>query len=500
MRSSSFPSLCGPWCTALACLATLLLPRLCVAQQPTPPNIVYILADDLGYNEVGCYGQSKIRTPNLDRLAAEGIRFTQHYSGSPVCASSRCVLMTGKHTGHAYIRGNKEMGGWGPDEPEGQWPLADEEVTVAELLKQRGYATCAIGKWGLGGPGSVGHPLFQGFDRFYGYLCQRVAHNYYPTHLWDNHDVDVLGNRYFDAHQKISAPLNSDDEYFDRFAAEVYAPDRMLEEAIKFIDANQERPFFLYFATPVPHVSIQVPQDSYDEYAGKFDDQPYLGQKSYLPFPEPRAGYAAMVTRMDRDIGKILDRLKSLGLADNTLVIFSSDNGPTFNGGTDSEFFESNKPLRGLKTMVFDGGIRVPMIARWPGHIPAGSESDLVSGFQDVLPTLVEVAGGEVPQQIDGISMLPTLTGHPENQPQHDVMYWELNNNQALRVGDWKLVRLTEGPHQPTQTMLFNLADDVGEQENLAESHPEQLARMLKLVREVRTPSEIFPNVYDDGR
>lgn len=475
-------------------------PLLIAAQEESQtPNIVFILADDLGYNEVGCYGQTKIRTPNLDRLAEEGMRFTQHYSGSPVCASSRCVLMTGKHTGHCYVRGNKEMGGWGPDEPEGQLPLLDDEVTVAELLKQQGYATGAFGKWGLGGPGSEGHPCNQGFDRFYGYLCQRVAHNYYPTHLWDNHDVDVLGNEYFSAHQKLSEPLDSEDEYFDRYASKVYATDRMIDEALEFVEENKDGPFFLYYATPVPHVSIQVPRDSYDEYAGQFEDEPYLGQKSYLPFPQPRAGYAAMVTRMDRNVGRIIDLIDELELTENTLVIFSSDNGATFNGGSDSEYFESNQPLRGMKTMVFDGGIRVPTIARWPGHIEPGTISHHISAFQDFLPTAAEVSGAESPKGIDGISLVPTLTGRPDDQPQHDVLYWELGNNQALRAGDWKLVRLT-GRNQETRTMLFNLKDDIGEQNNLAESHPDELQRMLKLIREARVPSQPFPCVYDDGR
>lgn len=463
------------------------------------PNIVYVLADDLGYNELGVYGQKIIRTPNLDKLAGEGIRFTQHYSGSPVCASSRCVLMTGKHTGVAYVRGNKEIGGWGPDEPEGQLPLLREEVTIAELLKDQGYRTGAFGKWGLGGPGSEGHPCNQGFDYFYGYLCQRVAHNYYPTHLWRNHDVDVLGNRYFSAHQKIDAPLPTEEEYFSRYQGEVYAADRMLDEAIQFVDRNKDEPFFLYFATPVPHVSIQVPQDSYDEYAGTLDDEPYLGQKSYLPHPQPRAGYAAMITRMDRDIGTLIDHIKELGLEEDTIFFFSSDNGATFNGGTDREYFESNAPLRGMKTQVFEGGIRVPFIASWKGHIEPGQVSDHVSGFQDMVPTLMELLEAEVPEDINGISLLPTLMGNPEQQAKHEVMYWELGNQQAVRAGDWKLVRLGR-PNDRIDTMLFNLADDIDESENLAEKQPAKLQEMLDLAKASRTTSEQFPNIYDSAR
>jgi arylsulfatase A len=464
------------------------------AQTTRPPNIILILADDLGYNELGCYGQSKIKTPRIDQLAREGMKFTQHYSGSPVCASSRCVLMTGLHTGHAFVRGNKEMGGWGPDEPEGQLPLPDEAVTLAERLKPMGYATGAFGKWGLGGPGSTGHPCYQGFDRFYGLLCQRVAHNYYPTHLWSNHDVDVLGNRYFSAHQKLTQPLESNEDYFKNYNAEVYAPDRMIEEALKFVDTHQKEPFFLYYATPVPHVSLQVPEDSLKEYEGAFPETPYLGQKAYLPHPTPRAAYAAMITRMDQHIGQLMDRVEELGLTDNTIFIFTSDNGPTFNGGSDSAFFESAGPLRGLKVDVFEGGIRVPMIVRWPAEVKAGTTSDHVSGFQDFTPKLLEITGAPDAEGVDGVSFLPTLTG--QSQPSHDFLYWELGRQQALRAGDWKLVRLGDAKGN-IRTMLFNLADDVGEQKNLAVEDPDQLQFMLKLAREGRTTSPDFPSIYD---
>jgi arylsulfatase A len=471
-----------------------------VTGQERKPNIVYILADDLGYAELGCYGQTKIRTPNLDRLAAEGVRFTQHYSGSPVCAPARCVLMTGLHTGHSYVRGNKEMGGWGADEPEGQLPLPAETLTVAELLKARGYATCAVGKWGLGGPGSSGHPNNQGFDEFYGLLCQRVAHNYYPTHLWRNHDVDVLaGNPWFSAHQKLKeAPADRD--AFLPFSGERYAPDEMAEEALQFVREHADEPFFLYYATPVPHAALQVPEDSLADYTGQFDDGPYLGQKGYLPHPEPRAAYAAMVTRMDRDVGRLLALLRELELEEDTLVIFSSDNGPTFNGGTDSEFFASNGPLSGLKCSVYEGGVRVPMIARWPGEIAAGTTTDHVSGFQDVLPTLVEVAGGEAPAGLDGLSFLPTLLGKGE-QAEHAYLYWEypeVDGQQAVRMGRWKAVRrnLKKGT---LVTALYDLETDIAEEHDVAAEHPDVVTQIEAIMSEARTPSEHFPIPVLDG-
>ncbi len=462
-----------------------------------PPNIIYIYADDLGYNEVGAYGQTKIRTPNIDRLAAEGMRFTQHYSGSAVCAPSRSVLLTGKHTGHTYIRNNKELGGWGPDEPEGQWPLAAEEVTVAEILQQQGYATGAMGKWGLGGPDAQGQPNLQGFDHFYGYLCQRVAHNYYPTHLWRNGDRDVLaGNEYFDAHQSIEAPFEDRADY-DRFKGTTYAPDAIADEALQFIRDHAEGPFFLYYPTIVPHLAIQVPDDSLAEYEGMFDDTPYLGG-SYLPHPEPRAAYAAMITRLDRNVGRILDLIAELGIDDKTVVMFSSDNGPTWVGGSDLEFFDGNGPFRGRKQQLWEGGIRVPMIARWPGHIAAGEVADHLSAQWDVLPTVLELvgAGAAIPTDIDGISFAPTLLGE-DGQPTHNVMYWELGRQQAVRAGDWKLYRRANADGEIDTVELFNLADDPGEQINLAGGEPDRLAELIELARASRLPSEVFPSPFD---
>ncbi len=456
-----------------------------------PPNIIYVLADDLGFNEVGCYGQSKIKTPNIDRIAREGMRFTQHYSGSPVCAPSRCVLLTGKHTGNAYVRDNYEMGGWKRDSKEGQLSLLKDTFTLPKLLQKNGYRTGAMGKWGLGGPDSPGHPNLQGFDEWYGYLCQRVAHNYYPTHLWRNQEKHVLSNPYFAAHQKFSGRPDNPESYA-KYAGEDYSMDFMTREALTFVRENKDRPFFLYLPFPVPHVSLQVPEDSLEEYRGKFNDQPYLGNKGYLPHPSPRAAYAAMITRMDRDIGSVLDLLDGLSLSRNTIVFFSSDNGPTFNGGCDREFFDSAGPLHGGKCELYEGGIRVPFVVRWPGHIAAGTISDHVSAFWDVLPTIAEIIGAKTPGDIDGISFLPTLLGRGD-QEQHDSLYWEYHARkgmQAVRMGDWKALRLNrrDNPNGPVE--LYNLAVDLGETKDVSAKNP-QVVRKIVEVMNARQPSPI---------
>lgn len=451
------------------------------------PNIIIILADDLGYGELGCYGQNKIKTPNLDRLAAGGMRFTQHYSGSPVCAPSRCTLLIGKHTGHAYIRANKEMGGWGPDEPEGQLPLPAETITIATLLKSKGYATGGFGKWGLGGPGSTGHPNKQGFDHWYGYLCQRVAHNYYPTHLWRNNDKHILeGNQYFSAHQRLEEPPK-DESGYARFQGKHYAPDLMIDEALEFVRSNKDRPFFLYYATPIPHVAIQVPDDSVKPYLGVWEETPYLGKRGYLPHPTPRAAYAAMISRMDRDIGSMLALLDELEIADNTIVIFTSDNGPTFNGGSDSKFFNSAGPLRGLKASIYEGGIRVPLIVRWPGKIAAGSESDHISAFWDFLPTVCEVAGIKPPVNIDGVSMLPTLLG--QTQPVHEYLYWEFRGHQVVRKGRWKAIRKKGSD----LIELYDLENDIAESKDVALENQEVASKLTRIMQSARTDSQHFP-------
>ncbi|MCP3903044.1 MAG: arylsulfatase [Planctomycetes bacterium] len=483
--------------TLLAFAAVLFLAGTALARDadPTrPPNVIYILADDLGYHELGCYGQAKIRTPNLDRLAREGMRFTRHYSGSPVCAPSRCVLLTGRHTGHAAIRGNKEVGGWGPEEPEGQLPLPAGEVTIAELLRDRGYATGVFGKWGLGGPGSVGHPRAQGFDHFYGYLCQRVAHNYYPTHLWRDHDVDVLhGNRHFRAHQKLAEPLPDEGEYA-RHRGSDYAPEHIADEAVAFIRGHADEPFFLYYASIIPHVALQAPPDEVDRYPRDWDPEPYLGDRGYLPHPRPRAAYAAMISYLDRNVGRLLDALDELGIADETIVMFSSDNGTTFAGGCDREFFDSLGALRGTKCTVFEGGLRIPMIARWPGRIVAGSITDHVSGFQDVLPTIMELTGHTPPVGLDGISIAPTLLSSG-TQRRHDHLYWEYperDQQQAVMIGAFKGVRTNLRSGDLT-IRLYDLDTDGSERHDVAGEHPQLVERMRSIMTTGRTASADFP-------
>lgn len=454
----------------------LLCVWLCVVSVGSAPqkrlNIIFILADDLGYAELGSYGQKKIRTPNLDRMAAEGIRFTQFYAGSPVCAPSRYVLMTGRHGGHAYIRDNKEV------QPEGQWPIPAETVTVAELLKAKGYATGAFGKWGLGFVGSDGDPNKQGFDEFYGYNCQRQAHNFYPEYLWRND-------------QKVRLEGNT-----RGLTGKHYSHDLIEGEALDFIRRHKEQPFFLYVPFTIPHLALQVPDDSLAEYLGKWDDPAYDGKNGYLPHPHPRAAYAAMVTRMDRSVGRILQLVKELGLDENTIIMFSSDNGPTYDrlGGSDSAFFESAGIFRGLKGSVYEGGIRVPLIARWPGRIKPGTTSDLPAAFYDVLPTLCDLAGAKSPREKDGLSFVPALTGKGR-QRKHEFLFWDFNGyggQQAVRMGDWKAVRqnIAKGD---LRIELYNLATDPGEKQDVAERNPAIVKRMEKILRAGHEPSALFP-------
>jgi arylsulfatase A-like enzyme len=411
------------------------------------PNIIYILADDLGYGDLGCYGQQKIKTPNIDALAADGMRFTQHYAGSAVCAPSRCCLMTGLHTGHAYVRGNRGV------QPEGQLPIPADTQTVAELLKKAGYATACIGKWGLGGPGTEGEPNRQGFDHWFGYLCQTQAHSYYPDHLWRNGERIALDGK-------------------------TYSHDLFTKDALEFIRRSKDRPFFLYLPYTIPHAKLEVPE---------------LGEYAKAPWTDAQKKQAAMISRMDRDVGRIAALLKETGIDKDTLVMFSSDNGAHGDAGT-LEHFSASGPLRGRKRDLYEGGIRVPMIARWTGRIAPGTATDHVSAFWDVLPTLAEIAGVEAPGGIDGISFLPTLLRQGE-QKKHSCLYWEFyerGGKQAVRMGDWKGVRLNVNNNAGAPIELYDLAKDLAEKKNVAAEHPQVVARIEKIMASAHRPSQLF--------
>ena len=487
----------------LILLASQAVTARAAAEPGRPPNIVFLLADDLGYGDLGCYGQTKIRTPNLDRLAAEGMRFQAHYAGSNVCAPSRCVLMTGMHPGHGYIRENRQARGF----PEGQEPVPEGWLKLPRLLKGQGYTLGGFGKWGLGPVGSTGDPRRQGFDRFFGYNCQAVAHNYYPTHLWDNETSIPLRNPPFPAHQKLPATADpTDPASYARFTGLDYAPDLITTEAVKFLraEAARDHPFFLYYPTTVPHLALQVPDDSLGAYAGQFPETPYTGDRGYLPHRQPRAAYAAMVTRLDREVGRLLATLDELGLRDQTIVVFTSDNGPLYDrlGGTDTDFFASAGGLRGRKGSNGEGGFREPCLVRWPGQIAPGTVTDRVTGFEDWLPTLLDLIGAPaaIPPGLDGISFAPTLLG--QAQPPRPFLYREspgYGGQQSVRVGDFKAIRrnLNPPPRAKDQTPgpleLYNLATDPTESHNIAPDQPAIATQLQTLLQSEHTPSALFP-------
>jgi len=459
------------------------------------PNIVLIMADDLGYRELGSFGQELIQTPNLDQLAAEGMRLTQHYSGNAVCAPSRCVLMTGKHPGHAFIRNNREL------QPEGQYPIPPSEVTLAERLREQGYATGAFGKWGLGGPGSEGDPLNQGFDRFFGFNCQRHAHSYYPSYLWsDDEKIELDNDPPVNGHASMPDDADpTDPRSYDRFKGTDYGPDRINEQALNFVRANQERPFFLYYPTVIPHVALHVPDEELEPYLALGWNDPSFSKKEgygYTPHFTPRAAYAAMITRMDRYMGNLFELLVELDLEENTIVIFTSDNGTThLKLEVDYDFFESVGELRGLKGELYEGGVRVPTIVRWPGRVTPGSESDYVSGFEDWTPTLLDMIGADAPdaEETDGVSIAPTILG--ESQEVRPFLYREFSSyggQQSIRVGDWKAIRTGMGKGNLV-IELYDIAKDPGETKDLASEHPEVVARLEAMMAEQHVPSELFP-------
>ncbi|HMP75713.1 MAG TPA: arylsulfatase [Kiritimatiellia bacterium] len=441
------------------------------------PNVIYILADDLGIGDLGCYGQRHFETPHIDRLAEEGVRFTQHYSGSAVCAPSRSALLTGQHTGHTPIRGNAAV------HPEGQQPMPADTRTVAHLFKDAGYATAIFGKWGLGGPGTASEPLRMGFDRFHGYNCQRHAHFYYPYYLWNDHQREMLWGNF---------GMERGD----------YAPDLIQEQLLAFVEAKREQPFFVYYAPVQPHAELAVPETELAPFRGRFGEEtPYEGvdagpnfrKHGYGSQAEPRATYAAMVSMLDRYVGELVAKLDALGLGDNTVIFFSSDNGPHREGGYDPAFFESAGPYRGIKRDLYEGGIRAPLIARWPGRIPAGATSDHLAAQWDMMPTFADLLGLPAPAETDGLSILPTLLGKP-GQREHAFLYWEFHENNgcvAVRKGDWKAIRRQVALDPGGSIELYNLATDPGETTDVAARQPALVAEFDALLRNTRTVSPV---------
>lgn len=455
-----------PRILALSSVAVLTLSRPGLAQpiaSPPPPNILLIVADDLGYGDIGCFGQEQIQTPNIDQLARDGTRFTQFYAGSTVCSPSRNVLITGQHVGHVLVRGNQKI------------DLRPEDLTIAEVLRPAGYTSATIGKWGLGKIGSTGTPLRQGFDFFFGFNDQSHAHNHYPHFLYRN-----------DTRINLPNVVPDPGPYGQGVSTNkvVYAHDLFTEETLKFIDRSAPQPFFLYLAYTLPHAN--------DEAGDEGMEVPDYGIYSDRDWPEPQKGLAAMITRLDRDVGRIVAKLDELGLTDNTVVVFTSDNGPHREGGNDPGFFDSNGPLKGIKRDLYEGGIRVPTIVKWPDHTPAGATSEHVAYFGDFMATAADLAGAETPPHTDSISFAPILRGTPAKQKEHEYLYWEFyegGSAQAVRWGKWKGIR------QPMFTgdiELYDLTTDLGEEHNVAAEQPDVVARITAIMAEAHEPSDLW--------
>ena len=476
---------------------------------PSKPNIIYILADDLGYGELGIYGQTKIQTPNIDALAKSGMMFTQHYSGAPVCAPARYMLMTGKHPGNAHIRGNDEWASrgevWNYNKSvydpnlEGQRPIPNGTVTVGNVLQNAGYKTGIVGKWGLGAPLTDGIPTKKGFDFFFGYNCQRQAHQLYPMHLWKNTEKVWTKNDLVAPRQKLPEGADPmDPASYDMFNKQPdYAPALMQTEVINFIEENKDEPFFMYYATPIPHLPIQVPQEYTDRYLELWgEEEPYVGDRGYFPHRSPKAAYAGMITYLDDQVGEIVAKLKELDLYDNTLIIFTSDNGPTYTGGVDAAYFESAAPFQTksgrTKGYTYEGGIRVPMIAAWPGQIEAGSKTDHISVFWDVMATVGELTNSQVPEDTDGVSFLPTLTGKGQ-QADREYLYWEFpeyQGQQAIRMGDWKAIRKNIKKGNMILE-LYDLSKDSAEQNDISADHPDIIKKMEDIMVKEHTSATL---------
>ena len=441
------------------------------------PNIIYILADDLGYGDLSCMGQKHFKTPNIDRLAKEGMLFTQHYSGATVCAPSRCALMTGKHTGHAVVRGNSEV------VPEGQQPMPSDTYTIAKMLQSEGYITGLFGKWGLGAPDTFSEPLKMGFERFYGYNCQRHAHHYYPYYLWNDDRRDMLWGNF-------------------GMETKEYGPTLIHKEVLAFIENNQDNPFYCFYALIQPHAEMFAPEEYMQKYRGKFlPESSYVGTDEGINFrkfaygsqPEAHAAFAAMVNNLDDYVGDILAKLHELGIAENTLIMFSSDNGPHQEAGHNPEYFDSNGPLRGFKRDLYEGGIRVPMIAWWPNKISPQSQTDHISAFWDIMPTYADIIDKDLPDDIDGISFLPTLLGKNE-QKKHKYLYWEFHEKKgrvAIRKDSWKGIRYNVSVDNNSPLELYDLSNDIGEENNIASNHPDIVNELDNLLLKARSVSPI---------
>lgn len=445
-------------------------------KKSNPPNIIYILADDLGYGDLGAYGQELIKTPNIDRLAKEGMQFSQHYAGSTVCAPSRSTLLTGQHTGHTYVRfnGNYQMR---PD---------PKDITVARYLKDAGYNTAMIGKSSTGCSTDVGQPNEKGFDHFFGYLDHGQAHSYFPKYLHRNSE-------------QLDFPNNGGSK---TWRGDTYSSDLFLSEALTFIKDKKDEPFFMFYASPLPHAQMWSPEEFEAPYKGKFEETPFMGKKPgrerthYGVTLTPNATTAAMISRLDWEIGKIMQRLKELGVEDNTIIMFSSDNGPHAEGGRSPEFFQSSGPFRGVKRDLYEGGIRMPFIVKWPGVVEPGLKSDHISAFWDVLPTLTDIAGVNTPNNIDGISFLPTLQGKEEEQKEHEYLYWEFyerGGKQAVRKGKWKAVKQGVSKNPDASTELYDLSNDPKELNNLADQYPQLVKEMEDIMKSARTESDVKP-------
>lgn len=437
------------------------------AKPERTPNVIYIMADDLGIGDLGCYGQELIKTPGIDSLSRLGMTFANHYSGSTVSAPSRCCLMTGKHTGHSFIRGNKGN----PDtllKTHFDYPLDGSDKTVGDLFKEAGYTTACVGKWGLGGPRTTGHPNRRGFDYFFGYLGQGRAHRYYPDYLWENEEQVMLDKK-------------------------VYSHDLMMSKAMEFVNDNADKPFFLYLTPTIPHADLIVPEGELGEYDGMFEEKPYINKskdgKGYTSQPKPRATYAAMVSRLDRDVSRLMGLLRAKGIADNTIVIFTSDNGVHREGGHNPDYFDSNGELRGIKRDLYDGGIHTPFIVYWPGVIEPGSTTDHVSAFWDFMPTVCDLIGVKAPEGIDGISYLPTLTGKGR-QKKHDYLYYEFHERDGRKCvlkDGWKLIQLKVNIPEETYFELYDLNTDPEESNNVLDANPSKVKELKEIMEEART-------------